>query len=58
MTFSNLTVLTIEEQRSIDGGIVCGGLCIAGVVALGLSFGIGFGVGFVNSNREQQRDAE
>jgi len=52
---SKITELTIEEQRSIDGGIVCGGLCIAAVVTLGLAAGAGFGMGFVNRNREMQK---
>ena len=35
MTFNNVEfqTLTVAEQKQVDGGFVCGGLCIAGVVA-------------------------
>ena len=31
--------LTLAEQKQIEGGIVCGGLCIAGVIAGGFVAG-------------------
>lgn len=50
--------LSISEQRSIDGGIVCGGLCIGAVIVVGLAAGAAFGIGAVNKNREMQRENE
>ncbi|HYG40320.1 MAG TPA: class IIb bacteriocin, lactobin A/cerein 7B family [Cytophagales bacterium] len=36
--------LTIDEMKSINGGFVCGGLCVFGIVAgAGL---VGVGVGY------------
>ena len=41
MTYTNVEfqTLTVAEQKQIDGGIVCGGWCIAGVVAGGFLLG-------------------
>jgi hypothetical protein len=56
MNYNKFIELSYEEQRQIDGGIVCGGLCIGAVITLGLAAGVGFGMGFVNRNREMQKE--
>lgn len=56
MTNLSMQPLTTDEQRSIDGGFVCGGLCIGAVVVVGLAAGAAFGIGVVNKNREMQRE--
>jgi hypothetical protein len=34
-------VLTLDEINEVSGGFVCGGLCVAGLFALGTAIGYG-----------------
>ena len=51
MTIQNtphLIPLTLKEQREIDGGFVCAGLCVAALVTIGAVAGSAFVIGAYN----------
>ena len=55
--FSNVEFksLSIQEQKDVNGGAICGGLCLFG---LGVLLGAAFGVGVVNGyNNAENNDS-
>jgi lactobin A/cerein 7B family class IIb bacteriocin len=38
-----MNTLTVEELNEVNGGVVCGGACVAGLVIAGVGLGLAIG---------------
>ena len=48
----NICELSLEETEEVNGGFVCGGLCILGIAALaGIIVGTGLAVGYTAAEK-------
>jgi len=50
-------VLTEKELQEVNGGIVCGGWCVAGII-VGVASVVAFGVGVYNGYNQTKNAVE